>query len=265
MVGVTRLQVIGGGRMGEALLAGLIACDWAAPTDFYVVEPNQTRRAELAVTVPGLALGTAPVSGVDAVIAVKPDLVTAVLPGLAAAGVGRVLSIAAGARTGAIESCLPAGIPVIRCMPNTPALVGRAATAIAAGSSATADDLAWATSILAAVGVVVIVDEADLDAVTGLSGSGPAYLFELAEALRAAGVAQGLDAGIADVLTRQTLLGAATMLAGSDRDPAQLRSDVTSPGGTTAAGLAVLAEAGFERLFDRVVAAATERSRELAG
>ena len=148
-------------------------------------------------------------------------------------------------------------------MPNTPALVGEGASAIAPGSAAQPEDLEWARSILEAVGTVIVVDEADLDAVTGLSGSGPAYVFRLAEALRAAGISQGLNPDTADALTRQTLLGAATLLTSSGEDPGQLRKNVTSPGGTTAAGLAVLDEADFMGLVDRVVEAATRRSREL--
>ena len=152
---------------------------------------------------------------------------------------------------------------IIRCMPNTPALVGAGASAIAAGPTATEDDLDWAESILSAVGIVERVDESDLDAVTGLSGSGPAYVFHLGEALMAAATTQGLAPEVADRLTRQTLLGAALLLSESGEDPAVLRENVTSPGGTTAAGLAQFADADFMGLIDRVVAAAVERSREL--
>ena len=148
-------------------------------------------------------------------------------------------------------------------MPNTPALVGEGASAIAGGALATAEDLDWAESILGSVGLVVRVDETELDAVTGLSGSGPAYVFHLAEGLVAAGIAQGLSPEVADALTRQTLLGAATLLSTSGEDPAVLRQNVTSPGGTTAAGLAVFAEADLVGLVEDVVRAATERSIEL--
>ena len=251
--------------MAEALLGGLVEHHWAPAADLHVVEPAAQRRELLAAAHPELPLGEAPLAGVDTVIAVKPNVVPAVLADLAAAGVRRVLSIAAGVRTGAIEAGLPPGTAVVRCMPNTPALVGRGAAAIAAGAAASADDLEWAEGILSAVGSVVTVAEADLDAVTGLSGSGPAYVFHLAEALIAAGVAEGLTPEVADALTRQTLLGAATLLSESGEDPAVLRTNVTSPGGTTAAGLAVLAEAGFVDLVGRVVRAAAERSRELGG
>jgi pyrroline-5-carboxylate reductase len=262
---VTKLQMIGGGKMAEALLGGMITKSWARAEELHVVEPAEVRRAELAAALPGVSLGEHPIAGVDAVIAVKPDVVPAVLPALAAAAVPRVLSIAAGVRTDKIEQGLATDTAVVRCMPNTPALVGQGAAAIAAGSMATDHDLEWAAGILAAVGTVVIVAEADLDAVTGLSGSGPAYVFHLAEALIAAGIAEGLSPGVADALARQTLLGAATLLVESGDDPALLRANVTSPGGTTAAGLAVFADADFVALVARVVRAATERSRELGG
>ena len=263
MTGMARLQVIGGGKMGEALLVGLVSNGWAGLGELHVVEPYKARQQAISAAAPGVSVSGRPVYRTDAVIAVKPDVVADVLPALAAAGVGRVLSIAAGVRTDAIEAGLAAGTAVVRAMPNTPALVGKGAAAIAPGSAATPDDLAWARGILEAVGTVATVSESDLDAVTGLSGSGPAYLFRLAEALRAAGVAQGLDPDTADALTRQTLLGAATLLASSGEDPGRLRENVTSKGGTTAAGLAVLDDADFMGLIDRVVDAATRRSREL--
>ena len=260
---MVRLQVVGGGKMGEALLVGLVGSGWASPDELHVVEPDPARRAAVTAAVPEASTSSAPFPNTDAVIAVKPDVVAAVLPALASADTPRALSVAAGVRTEAVEAGLPAGTPVVRAMPNTPALVGEGAAAIAPGAAARPHDLAWARGILEAVGTVVEVSEADLDAVTGLSGSGPAYVFRLAEALRAAGTAQGLDAATADALTRQTLLGAATLLASSGEDPGRLRENVTSPGGTTAAGLAVLDNADFMGLIDRVVDAATERSREL--
>ena len=260
---MARLQVIGGGKMGEALLGGLVASRWAEPNELHVVEPDPARQGAVAAAAPGVRVSSEPVSGTDAVIAVKPDVVAAVLPGLTAAATPRVLSIAAGVRTDAIEAGLPRGTPVVRAMPNTPALVGKGAAAIAPGAAAGTDDLEWARGILEAVGTVAVVAETDLDAVTGLSGSGPAYLFRLAEALRDAGIDQGLDPGTADALTRQTLLGAATLLASSGDDPGRLRENVTSPGGTTAAGLAVMDSADFMGLIGQVVAAATRRSREL--
>jgi pyrroline-5-carboxylate reductase len=165
--------------------------------------------------------------------------------------------------TAAIE--LAAGtapVAVVRAMPNTPALVGEGAAAIAAGARAADGDLDWAESILGAVGLVVRVDEAELDAVTALSGSGPAYVFLVAEALIDAGTRAGLDPELATALTTQLLVGSAKLLA-ERGDPAGLRAQVTSPGGTTAAGLAVLDERGVRDAFVAAVAAAKSRSIEL--
>lgn len=256
------LQIVGGGKMGEALLRGLITSDWAQPAELHVVEANAQRRDQLSADYPGISVSDTVGDGADALISVKPQHVTEVVAALASNGVSRLVSVAAGITVSAMEAAGP-GIRVVRCMPNTPALVGEGASAIAGGATATDDDLAWAESILAAVGDVERVSEPDLDAVTGLSGSGPAYVFHLAEALIAAGIAQGLSPEIADRLARQTILGAATLLHESGEDPGVLRENVTSPGGTTAAGLAVFAEEDFTGLVDRVVRAAVARSREL--
>ena len=251
--------------MGEALVGGLVSSGWAEVGELHVVEPDGDRRADLEAAVPGLSCGTEPLDGVDALIAVKPDIVPPVCASLASAGVRRALSIAAGVRLAALEAGLGDGVAVVRAMPNTPALVGEGAAAISGGTAAGPDDLEWAAGILASVGTVVVVDEQLLDSVTGLSGSGPAYVFLLAEALIEAGVAVGLDHETAVALTEQTLLGAATLLSRSDETPATLRRNVTSKGGTTAAGLAVFEAAGFTDLVAEVVAAATERSRQLGG
>ncbi len=173
-----------------------------------------------------------------------------------------VLSIAAGVTIEALEAAAP-GRPVVRAMPNTGALVGKGAAAIAAGTHATEGDLEVAERILGGVGIVVRVPESQLDAVTGLSGSGPAYVFLLAEALIEAGVLVGLSRDISDQLVRQTLLGAGTLLTEGDELPEALRAAVTSPGGTTAAGLQVLEAHGFRGALLEAVAAATRRSTEL--
>lgn len=247
--------------MGEALLGGVLAKNWATAGEIGVVELDGDRRSELQGSYPGISTSPTIDPDVDSLIAVKPQYVTDVVTQLSGSGI-RVLSVAAGVRIAEMEAAAP-NARVIRCMPNTPALVGEGASAIAGGSLATGDDLDWAESILGAVGLVVRVDETDLDAVTGLSGSGPAYVFHLAEGLVAAGIAQGLSPEVSNALTRQTLLGAASLLSSSGEDPAVLRENVTSPGGTTAAGLAVFAESDLLGLVDRVVAAATERSIEL--
>lgn len=258
-----RLQLIGGGRMGEALLGGLLGGGWAQPGELAVVEKISDRRADLANRFPGIAVVEHPAERADAVLAVKPDDAAAAGARLREAGVDRVLSIAAGITTTALQAVLEDGARVIRAMPNTPALVGAGAAAVAPGSHATDEDLVWATSILEAVGTVVVCDEMMLDAVTGLSGSGPAYVFWLAETLMAAGVEVGLSPDVADALTRQTILGAARLLKESGEPPADLRAAVTSPGGTTARGIAELEARGAADAFAAAVRAATERSREL--
>jgi pyrroline-5-carboxylate reductase len=246
--------------MGSALLGGLINGGWAKAKELAVVEPVDARRKELADLHPGVAVHDAPVDADGAVIAVKPNDVEAACRSITAT---RVLSIAAGVPLAKLESWLPADTPVVRAMPNTPALVGAGAAAIAAGAAANDDDLAWAESILGAVGTVVRVPEKLLDAVTGLSGSGPAYVFLVAEALIDAGVHAGLPRDISERLATQTLLGAARLLAESGDTPEQLRAAVTSPGGTTAAGLRVLEERAVRAAFLEAVAAATNRSKEL--
>ncbi len=260
---MARLLVIGGGRMGEALVGGLVASGWAPAADITVVEVDPDRRAVLAEAHPGLVVTDAPTSAEAAVIAVKPADALTAASAAGDAGARRVLSIAAGITVGALESALPAGVAVVRAMPNTPALVGAGASAIAPGSGADEADLAWAEEVLGAVGTVVRVPEAQLDAVTGLSGSGPAYVFLVAEALIEAGVLAGLPRPTSRALAVQTLLGAAQLLDGSTDTPEALRAQVTSPGGTTAAGLRALEAAGVRSAVMEAVMAATERSRAL--
>ena len=259
----TRLVIVGGGRMGEALVAGLLGAGWADPTDIVVAEAVESRRRQLSERFAGLHVRSDPVAAEGAVVAVKPGDVDAACGAVAAAGAGRVLSIAAGVPLARLEAALGRGVPVVRAMPNTPALVGRGAAAIAAGSAAGGDDLAWAEGILSAVGTVVRVGEPLLDAVTGLSGSGPAYVFLVAEALIEAGVHAGLPRDTSAALVVQTLLGAAHLLAESGEGPEALRAAVTSPGGTTAAGLRALEERAVRGAFLEAVEAATERSRQL--
>lgn len=259
-----RLSIIGGGRMGDALLGGLVRAGWATPDELSVVEPVAARREELAVLRPGVTILDAPGPAESVLVAVKPADVPAATRAGVAAGAGRVLSIAAGVTLATLEEAAGA-IPVVRAMPNTPALVGVGASAIAGGTHATDADLDWAESILGAVGTVVRVGEAQLDAVTGLSGSGPAYVFLVVEALVEAGVLVGLPRDTAAELAAQTVLGAATLLADGDDTPEQLRAAVTSPGGTTAAGLRALEAAGVRSALIDAVVAATARSRELGG
>lgn len=245
--------------MGEALLGGLVARGWAGVADLAVVEPVAARRDELSSRFPGLTVSAGPVAAAGAVVAVKPADVPAACRTLE---VGRLLSIAAGVTLATLEAAAP-GIPVVRAMPNTPALVGAGAAAIAGGGQAGDDDLAWAEGILGAVGEVVRVPEKLLDAVTGLSGSGPAYVFLVAEALIDAGVLAGLPRDVSSTLAIQTLLGSARLLAETGDTPEVLRAAVTSPGGTTAAGLRELERNGVRSAILEAVQAAAERSREL--
>lgn len=277
---MARLVVFGGGRMGEALLRGLVESGWSAG-DLVVVEPVAARRDELASAVPGLsvveqldlagaAAGTDAAgdaagtdAGAGAVIAVKPQHVPEAVDAAVQGGAARVLSIAAGVRLDQLELAAGPGVPVVRAMPNTPALVGAGAAAIAGGTHASDDDLQWAEGLLGAVGEVVRVPEHLLDAVTGLSGSGPAYVFLVAEALVEAGVLNGLPRDVSTRLAVQTLLGSARLLAESAEGPADLRAAVTSPGGTTAAGLHALESASVRAAILDAVSAATRRSQDL--
>jgi pyrroline-5-carboxylate reductase len=259
-----RLVLLGGGNMGAALLGGLLDAGWAPPGELAVVEPVAARRAELEARFAGVAI-LPELSGQaeGAVIAVKPADVPAAARAADAAGAARILSIAAGVPTSAIEAALGRPIAVIRAMPNTAALVGAGAAAVAPGAAATDDDVDWAASILSAVGSVVRVPEHQLDAVTGLSGSGPAYLFLVAEALIDAGVLAGLSRDVSGALTNQLFAGAAALLNQPGATPFELRAAVTSPGGTTAAGLRALEQAAVRAAFLDAVAAATDRSRQL--
>ena len=259
----TRLTVVGGGRMGEALVAGLLGAGWGSAGELAVVEKVEDRRRELAERFPGLVVTDAVTAADGAVVAVKPDDVEAACLALAGSGTGRVLSIAAGVPLASLERWLGPQVRVVRAMPNTPALVGAGAAAVAGGSGATEDDLAWAEGLLSAVGTVVRVPERLLDAVTGLSGSGPAYIFLVAEALIDAGVLAGLPRPTSAALVVQTLLGSARLLAESGQGPEALRAAVTSPGGTTAAGLQALEDRAVRGAFLSAVRAATERSKEL--
>jgi pyrroline-5-carboxylate reductase len=260
---MTRLLLVGGGRMGEALLGGLLEAGWATVDELAVVEPSDERAAQLRGRFPGLRVEATPCEADGAILATKPAVTAAVAAAVAAAGVQRVLSIAAGVTLATLQDALGAGCAVIRAMPNTAVLVGAGATAIAGGPHASPDDLDWAEALLATVGVVVRLGEDKLDAVTGLSGSGPAYLFLVAEALIEAGVLNGLDRTTSETLAAQTLLGSARLLTETDDSAAALRAAVTSPGGTTAAGLRALEQAGVRAAFLEAVTAATERSRQL--
>ena len=260
------LALLGGGRMGEALLSGLLAAGWDAAS-LAVAEIDADRRRVLEERFPGIRVAPSPawtVADTDVVVvAVKPgDVATALEQATPSLGPETlIVSIAAGVRLATVEASVPERA-VVRAMPNAAALVGRAATAIAGGRHATDAHLELAERILGSVGVVVRVPEPHLDAVTALSGSGPAYVFLVAEALIDAGVLTGLPRPVAETLTRETLLGAATLL-GTGESPEALRAAVTSPGGTTAAALHVLEQRGVRGAVLDAVRAAAARSREL--
>ncbi|HEX6310294.1 MAG TPA: pyrroline-5-carboxylate reductase [Acidimicrobiia bacterium] len=261
------VALLGGGRMGEALLAGLVDAGWE-PEGISVAEVDADRRRVLEDRFPAVRVVPSPAWAVaDAglvVVAVKPSDVVAALEQCTTTLPERavVLSIAAGVTLETLETAAP-DRPVVRAMPNTAALVRQGAAAIAAGKHATDADLELAERVLGAVGVVVRVPEPLLDAVTGLSGSGPAYVFLVAEAMVEAGVLVGLPRETSATLVHQTLVGAAALLADGTEGPEALRAAVTSPGGTTAAGLKRLEAHGVRAAFLEAVEAATERSREL--
>jgi pyrroline-5-carboxylate reductase len=261
------VALLGGGKMGEALASGLIDAGWDGST-IAIAEIDGERRRALEERFPGVrVVPSAAWAAADAevvVVAVKPADVRAALEACIGtlSDEALVLSIAAGVTLADVEAVVGER-PVVRAMPNTGALVGKGAAAIAGGDRATEADLALAERVLGAVGVVVRVPEAQLDAVTGLSGSGPAYVFLVAEALIEAGVLVGLPRTIAAQLVTQTMLGAATLLDETGDTPESLRAAVTSPGGTTAAGLQALEAHGVRAALLDAVEAATERSREL--
>ncbi len=262
MADATKLQIIGGGQMGLALAAGVVRAGWASSGAVRVVEPSAEQRARVAEAIDGVEVAEQATGGVDTLVAVKPHLVEPVVAELPTPS--RVISVAAGITTAAISAAVgDDSVPVLRVMPNTPALVGEGASAVAPGAAADDDDVAWAVELLSAVGAVEVVTEAQLDAVTGLSGSGPAYVFLVAEALTDAGVAAGLPRSVAEGLANQTLLGAATMLVEDPRSATELRAAVTTPAGTTAAGLTVLERRGVRAALIDAVAAARDRAAEL--
>lgn len=263
------LVLVGCGKMGSAMLQGWLA-KGLPPSRVSILEPNPSDFLKGLVD-EGLRLNAALPGEADVVIiAVKPQQMGAALPGLAALGRGSTLflSIAAGTPIAAFEAVLGAGTPVVRAMPNTPAAIGRGITALVGNAAADAEKLALAEALLQAVGQTVRLEHEDqINAVTAISGSGPAYVFLMIEALAAAGEAQGLAPALSLALARATVAGAGALAEASPKPPAELRVDVTSPGGTTAAALAVLRDdsTGLPALINRAAAAAAARSRELAG
>ena len=264
------IAIIGVGNMGEALIRGLLAAGGVSPTSIIAtdVRPDRLLFVSRSFGVEASQDNLAAVSRADVVLlAVKPQHIASAINSFRAAVTPEklVISIAAGVTTERIEREIGGGVRVVRAMPNTPAQVGVAATVLSRGARATDEDLASAEAILGAVGITIRADEQLLDPVTGLSGSGPAYVFLIAEAMIRGGVAAGLRPDVARKLTVQTLLGAAKLLAQSGEEPEQLRRKVTSPGGTTEAALTVMMEGRLPETIIDAVLAATRRSRELSG
>ncbi|MBP0483416.1 pyrroline-5-carboxylate reductase [Sagittula salina] len=259
------LVLLGCGKMGSAMLEGWLARGLPAGS-VWVTDPNPSDW----LSGQGVHLNAAlPADPAIVLVAVKPQMMAEALPGLRAQGNGSTvfLSVAAGISIATYEALLGAETPVIRAMPNTPAAVGQGITAIIGNARATAEHLQMAEALLSAVGQVVrLEDEAQMDAVTGLSGSGPAYVFHMIECMAAAGEAQGLAPDLAMALAKATVAGAGALAMQAPDDPAQLRRNVTSPNGTTQAGLEVLMDAtnGLPPLIAATVKAAADRSRELA-
>lgn len=258
------LVLLGCGKMGSALLAGWLR-DGLPAASIWVQEPRPSDWLKAQGVRLNAALPEAPAI---VLVAVKPQLMAEALPAAAGFGGGRTLflSIAAGTTLAAFEAVLGTATPIVRAMPNTPAAIGRGITAICGNARAGAADLALAETLLAAVGQVVRLEgEHQMDAVTAVSGSGPAYVFHLIETLAAAGVAEGLPEDLALRLARATVAGAGALAETATEDPGQLRVNVTSPGGTTAAALKVLMDEGrgFPALLREAVHAAAERGREL--
>jgi pyrroline-5-carboxylate reductase len=264
----TRIAFLGGGNMADALLGGLLRSGVAEAASVVVSEPLAARR-EYLVEKHGV---TTTSENADAaahaqilVLAVKPQVMDVALASIrdALPNDALTISIAAGVSCRTIEAGLGAAARVVRTMPNTPALVSAAATGIARGARATDDDVRMTRKLFESVGTAVEVPESLLDAVTGLSGSGPAYVFQFIEALSDAGVKNGLSRAAALALAAQTVKGAAEMVLATGKHPAELKDMVTSPGGTTIAGVAVLERGAFRAAVIDAVSAATERSKEL--
>jgi len=263
------LVLVGAGKMGSAMLDGWLARG-LDPKKIIVIEP-QPVKAVKALARRGVKLNPKDKVGVASaiVIAVKPQNAPEAVPPLAryVDKTTLVLSIMAGRTIGFLEKSLPTGTAIVRAMPNTPAAIGRGISVAVANAKISIRQRKQASDLLAAIGKVEWVDdEALMDAVTALSGSGPAYIFLLAECMARAGVAAGLPKELATRLARETVAGSAELLHRSNLDAATLRQNVTSPGGTTAAALEVLmGPGGFDQLLTQAIAAATRRSRDLAG
>src|SRR5690554_3702984 len=265
---IPNVAVLGGGVMGSTIVTALRTAGWAS-SQITVAEKDSGRAAQLRESHGVIVTTTAfeAVEGADVVVvAVKPQDAAAVLEEIKPLVTPRhlILTVAAGLPASFYEARLGDGVRVVRAMPNTPAIVARGATAIAKGANATDADIQFVGAMLRATGLVVVVDEEQIDAVIAVSGSGPAYFFAMVEALTEAGVAQGLDRVLATQLAAQTFVGAAHLLELSGETPKVLRERVSSPGGTTLAALAAMNDAGLQGVISAGAAAAARRSKEMA-
>ncbi len=258
------LVLLGCGKMGSAMLAGWL--DHGLPAaSVWVIDPYPSDWLKTQ----GVNINTPlPESPAVVLVAVKPQMMGEALPAIQALGGGGSLfvSVAAGTSIATFEDVLGEGTPIVRAMPNTPAAIRQGITAMIGNAHVSGDDLDLAENLLSAIGETVrLSDEAQIDAVTGVSGSGPAYVFHLIETLAAAGQAQGLPHELAMRLAKSTVAGAGALAMAAEEDPSQLRVNVTSPNGTTQAALEVLMHEaeGFPNLLHRAVKAATDRSKEL--
>lgn len=269
------LAFLGAGSMGGAILQGVVAS--GVPIDGGITVTNRSREKADALAGPAgvtsVALAESPDGNREAAAAARiiligvkpamvPDLLREVAPVLRDDAI--VVSLAAGVTLSTFADTLGAQVHAIRSMPNTPATVGRAVTGLAAGAAATAEDMALVRALFETVGVVIEVPESQIDALSTVSGSGPAYVFLLIEQLTKAAVGMGFADADARLMAEQTFIGAAALLAASGEDPAELRRRVTSPKGTTERAVAVMQEAGLDDMFSRATAAALARAKELA-
>ncbi|MEK6527094.1 MAG: pyrroline-5-carboxylate reductase [Nitrospirota bacterium] len=262
-----KIAMIGAGQMAEALLAGLLASRSADPTALFATDTSAERR-DLVKRRFGIRVGSdncEAASWADVVLlAVKPQSLDSVLEGIASTLAGRlVISIAAGVSIRRIAGRVPHGTRIVRVMPNAPALVREGMSALAFGPGVTEEDVSLARALFEAVGRVVTVEEHLMEAVTGLSGSGPAYVFMAIEAMADGGVKMGLSRSVAELLAAQTVLGAARMMLETGEHPARLKDRVASPGGTTIAGLHQLEQGGLRASLMAAVEAATKKSEEM--
>ena len=261
------LGVIGAGNMAEAILRGVVTSGYLHRDSIVAYDPVIAREQMLAIELGILCARDNTMTGScpHVLIAVKPNVVPDVLDEIkpVVQAESTIISIAAGVTTAFIDDRLEGKGRIVRVMPNTPMLVGAGMSAIAAGPRATNEDVHWTQRLFSASGLTVVVDEAMIDAVTAVSGSGPAYFFYLIEAMAAAGVAEGLDPAVAEMLATRTCLGAGQLLAKSHQRPEALRKQVTTPGGTTQAAIETMEAAGVKEALTKAVRAAAERSREL--